>query len=243
LFVTKKNPKNAKNVNDSCFYNGKQLTTVAVDFLLNNFYAISFENSTLTAKVKYPKQKVLLSLSVFAELVFSLWKRWKITHLTTVKKQFGHIQRTTCLGMTGCMSTTPTAAMKTLLDLPPLQLVVEKEVRQAAYRLHCSNHFKWSDWGHSAIFKIATEDFPVLLAPSGSMLPLEVFDRKDLVEYPFREIWLTEAEAWLPSDGLKFYTDGSLFEGRAGSGVSLEELDLKASFTLETFGTVFQAEV
>jgi hypothetical protein len=34
-----------------------------------------------------------------------------------------------------------------LLGLPSLQLVVEKEVRQAAYRLYCSNHFKKSDWG------------------------------------------------------------------------------------------------
>jgi hypothetical protein len=41
-----------------------------------------------------------------------------------------------------------------------------------------------------------------------------------------------EAEAWLPSDGLKFYTDGSLFEGRVGSRVFSEELDLKASFAL-----------
>jgi hypothetical protein len=79
------------------------------------------------------------------------------------------------------MSTTPTAAMENLLGLPPLQLVVEKEARQAAYRLHCSGHLKKSDRGHSAIFKIATEDFPVLLAPSDSMLHLEVFDRKYLV--------------------------------------------------------------
>jgi hypothetical protein len=43
------------------------------------------------------------------------------------------------------MSTTPTAAMETLMGLPPLQLVVEKEARQAAYRLHCSNYFKKSD--------------------------------------------------------------------------------------------------
>jgi hypothetical protein len=83
--------------------------------------------------------------------------------------------------------------------------------------LHCSYHLKKSDWGHSAIFKIATEDFPVLLAPSDCMLPLEVFDRKYLVEYP--PLGLSEAEEWLPSDGLKFYTDLSLFEGRAGSGV------------------------
>jgi hypothetical protein len=56
-------------------------------------------------------------------------------------------------------------------DPPHLQLVVEKEAKQAAYRLHCSNNLKKSDWGHSAIFKMAMEDFPVLLAPSDSMLP------------------------------------------------------------------------
>jgi hypothetical protein len=88
---------------------------------------------------------------------------------------------------------------------------------------------------------MATADFPVLLAPSDSML--EVFDRKYLVKYPSREIWLSEAEAFLSSDGLKFYTDGSLFEGRWDSGVFSEELDLKASFALGTFATVFQAEV
>jgi hypothetical protein len=53
---------------------------------------------------------------------------------------------------------------------------------------------------------MATEDFPVLLAPSDSMLTLEVLDRKYLEDYPSKEIWLYEAEAWLPSDGLKFYT-------------------------------------
>jgi hypothetical protein len=107
-----------------------------------------------------------------------------------------------------------------LLGLPSLQLVVEKEVRQAAYRLYCSNHFKKSDWGHSDIFKMAMEDFPILLAPSDSLLSLEVFDREYLLEYhSTQEIWLPEAAAWLPSDGPKFFTVGFLFEGRAGSGV------------------------
>jgi hypothetical protein len=55
---------------------------------------------------------------------------------------------------------------------------------------------------------------------------------------------LSETEAWLPSDGLKFYIDGSLLEGRADSGVFFaEELDLKASFALGTFANVFQAKV
>jgi hypothetical protein len=69
------------------------------------------------------------------------------------------------------------------------------------------------------------------------MILLEVFDRKYLW------IWLLKAEAWFSSDGLKFYTDGSLFEGREGAGVFLEELDLKASFALGIVTTVFQAEV
>jgi hypothetical protein len=58
------------------------------------------------------------------------------------------------------------------------------------------------------------------------------------VEYPSKEIWLYEAEPWLLSDGLKFYT--VLFENRAGSGVFLEELDPKASFALETSPLTFR---
>jgi hypothetical protein len=46
-------------------------------------------------------------------------------------------------------------------------------------------------------------------------------------------------ETLLPSDYLKFYTDGSLFESRASSGI----LDLKESFALEAFASVFQTEV
>jgi ribonuclease HI len=69
------------------------------------------------------------------------------------------------------------------------------------------------------------------------MLPRGVFDRKYLVEYASWDIWLPETEAWLPSDD-------SLLDGRADSGVFFaEELDLKASFALGTFATVFQAEV
>jgi hypothetical protein len=51
---------------------------------------------------------------------------------------------------------------------------------------------------------------------------------------------LLEAETWLTSDGLKLYTDGTMFEGGAGSGVFSEKLE--ASFALGKF-TVFQGEV
>jgi hypothetical protein len=35
------------------------------------------------------------------------------------------------------------------------------------------------------------------------------------VEYLSRAIWLSETEVGLPTDNLKFFTDGSLFEGRS----------------------------
>jgi hypothetical protein len=79
---------------------------------------------------------------------------------------------------------------------------------------------------------MATEDFPFSLAPSDRMLPLEVFDRKYLAEYTSRKIWLSEAEAWLPSDGLKFYTDGSLFEGKVDSEVFFRRNLISRHFSL-----------
>jgi hypothetical protein len=100
--------------------------------------------------------------------------------------------------MKGCMSTTPT---ETVLNLPPLQLLVEKEARQAAYRLHCFNHLKKISLG--------TLNGRYLIGNIWLNIPLGRYG--------------SETEAWLPPDGLKFSTAGSLFErGRAGSGVFLE---------------------
>jgi hypothetical protein len=48
--------------------------------------------------------------------------------------------------------------------------------------------------------------------------------------------------SWLKKIKMYLY-GGSLFDDRAGSDVFSEELDLKASFALGTFATVFQAEV
>jgi hypothetical protein len=81
----------------------------------------------------------------------------------------------------------------------------------------------------------------VKLALSDRRICLEVVVQKFLVEYPSREWWLSEAEVLLPSDGLKSYTIGSLFEGKASSEVFSEELDLKELFVL--VASVFQTEV
>jgi hypothetical protein len=47
----------------------------------------------------------------------------------------------------------------------------------------------------------------------------------------------------LPSDGVIFYTDGSLCEGGADAGVFSETLDIRESYALGSLATVFQTEV
>ena len=41
-----------------------------------------------------------------------------------------------CLAVMGAMKSTPTAAMETLLNLTPLDLVIQAEAWMALYRLH-----------------------------------------------------------------------------------------------------------
>jgi hypothetical protein len=47
----------------------------------------------------------------------------------------------------------------------------------------------------------------------------------------------------MPSDGVIFYTDGSLCESRAGAGVFSDTLDIRESDALGSLVTVFQTEV
>ena len=64
-----------------------------------------------------------------------LW--WKKTTQLSVNRKIGSLQRLACMCVTGSMRSTPTSALEALLMLPPLSIFIEKESRQAAYRLKC----------------------------------------------------------------------------------------------------------
>jgi ribonuclease HI len=64
------------------------------------------------------------------------------------------------------------------------------------------------------------------------------FGRGFLAELSPRSSWLShETSEMLPSDGVIFYTDGSLCEGRAGAGVFSDTLDIKESYALGSLAT------
>jgi hypothetical protein len=76
------------------------------------------------------------------------------------------------------------------------------------------------------------------------IFPIIAFGRRFLVELPPRSFWLSqETLKILLSDGVIFYIDGSLCEGRVGAGVFLHTLDIRESCALGSLATVFQTEV
>jgi hypothetical protein len=99
--------------------------------------------------------------------------------------------------------------------LPPLGIYIEAEVGHATYRLICSREFTRARFGHSEVFEKMTNEWPSFLTPEDKIVPIIAFGRRFLVELPPRSSWLSkETSEILPSDGVIFYTYGSLCEGR-----------------------------
>jgi hypothetical protein len=115
--------------------------------------------------------------------------------------------------------------------LPPLGIYIEEEARQANYTLNCFGEFTRARFGHSEVFEKMTDEWPSALAPGDKLVLIIAFGRRIIVEFPPRTSEI------LQSDGVIFYTDGSLFEGRAVT------LDVRESYALGSLATVFQIEL
>jgi hypothetical protein len=136
-----------------------------------------------------------------------------------------------CMCVTGSMRSTPTSALEVLLMLPPLSILIEKESRHAAYRLKDTGRLNRAIVGHSEILARMIEETPILGAPSDKI------SVEFSVEYPSRADWLDS------TNGVTFYTDGSLLNGQAGAGLYSESQNTRETYALGTQDTVFQSEV
>jgi hypothetical protein len=61
--------------------------------------------------------------------------KWRRVELKNAQKSLAHLQRMTCLGITGGMRSTPTSALEVMLMRPPSHLFIKQEARQTANRL------------------------------------------------------------------------------------------------------------
>jgi hypothetical protein len=129
--------------------------------------------------------------------------------LKNAQKWLSHLQRMTCLGITGGMRSTPTSALEVMLMLPPLHLFIKQEARQAAYRLLLNGCSNVPNFEHSEVLIKITDELPLLLAPRDKFVSINIFDRRFSVDFPTREDFFTECADLVAPDRLVFLTDGS----------------------------------
>ena len=164
---------------------------------------------------------------------------WSGCQTASVTKKLSEVRNLACLGITGAVSTTPTHAIEALTCLPPLELVVQGEVRMAAHRLWSLGCWSYlhSNRVHSIILKLLQLSDPVFNMGLDAMRPTYNLEPK------YRVTMLTRGSGAPPEvKGLVWYTDGSRMKEGTGAGVYGQNVR-RLSFSLGRYTTVFQAEI
>ena len=98
--------------------------------------------------------------------------------------------------------------------------------------------------GHSRISLEADRDIPITTYRVAMTEGKIMTERAYTLKIPTKEQWMRK-EVHLAADALRCYTDGSRMAGvqSAGAGVYIENTDIRRSYPLGEYATVFQAEV
>ena len=169
---------------------------------------------------------------------------WPAVARLHIQRKLEQLQRLACLGVTGVIRTTPTAALEALLDLVPLHLLIEAEARKAAYRLKCGGQWKEEGerLGHTRALTNAVRAHSLLEARSDRIAPTFSFSVPFKVIIPKREDW-NPLRNILGSADIVWFTDGSKSDVGSGAGIYGEKPRAKLFHTLGKFATVFQTEI
>ncbi|XP_049868121.1 uncharacterized protein LOC126368267 [Pectinophora gossypiella] len=162
---------------------------------------------------------------------------WPRTELSTTITKLQQFQRLACSAITGCMRTTPTAALEVILSLPPLDLIVKQEATMAAMRLRNTGIWNTNGIGpHTKILDRAIQHQKLLLAPCDSIPQTQITERNYVIS-------LQETER--DQSGireLRIYTDGSKMSSGTGAGVFSLDLNIQKSVALGKYSSIFQCE-
>lgn len=134
------------------------------------------------------------------------WVRTEVGEAQTI---LGRLQRLSFVCITGAFSTTPTAAMETLLNIDTLDIQVQAEVMLELIQPRSRKQLdlRWSRFSNARTHWtwMLKFDFNIL--------------------FPWKEQWANVDKVILFN--VNFFTDGSLYEGVAGSGVYSESCSPK----------------
>ncbi|CAK1579532.1 unnamed protein product [Parnassius mnemosyne] len=162
---------------------------------------------------------------------------WTKTNEATIIKKLQRYQRLACMAATGCMRTTPTAALEAMLELTPLHLHIQQEATLAAIRLKTLNLWSKNSVPHTGIIDRIHSKIPILQAKYDRIPKQFVFDKK----YKIQLNENSQPEGLSPKE-LRIFTDGSKTNEGVGSGAFSKDLNIHICTPLGTYNTVFQAE-
>jgi len=145
----------------------------------------------------------------------------------------------------GAICTTPTGAMEALTDLPPLDLVIQGEVRSTANRLWSLGCWSYlhPNQGHSCILTRLQKSDPIFNMGVDVKKPVFNLEPKYRVRMINRGEWARGP--WTPPavKRLVLFTDVSRNVEGNGAGVHGQSVGRRLSISLGKHSTVFQAEV
>lgn len=162
---------------------------------------------------------------------------WTRTELSTVVTRLRSFQRLACSSISGCMKTTPTAAMEVALNITPLDLHIQQEATITAVRLwHLGLWGKNNDSPHTEILRRILEHQPLITAPCDRIPNQYSFNRK------YHIVTQAEEKDFSGVKEVRVYTDGSKTKKGSGAGVHSLELGINIHLPLGKHSSIFQCE-
>ena len=177
------------------------------------------------------------------------------TNSCTLVAKLQKVQRLACITITSAYPSTPTAALETLLQIPPIDIYLKGEAYMATYRLERGGMWNTRSYIGSRGRKLKSHvdmnnegkvKIPVLNMPKDSCTPYLQFGRKFSVKIGERDEIQSEIDE-LDNGIIQCYTDGSHIDRKTGAGIFFKphqtlEFENQA-ISLGKLATVYQAEV
>lgn len=158
----------------------------------------------------------------------------------TARHQLGSIQRLACLTITGAMRSCPTAGMEALLDLIPIDLVLQQKAEETKLRILVQTKYTGIKLTHRHMAEIRQANKLVDM-PTDHMPVMRSIKNNFNVQLNNKKNFKAEADYMIKPQTLKWYTDGSKTSEGTGAGVS--SLDTNISIPMGKYPSIFQAEV
>lgn len=134
-----------------------------VDNKINSGHKILNQCRRMVGKQWGIKPKVMFwfyTMVVRSSLTYASLVWWPRTELHTIQIELQKFQRTVDLAITGCMRTTPSAALEIILGTQPLHVFIKQEGAMSALRIQSSNQWRNNQGRHTKILDYYAKECP-----------------------------------------------------------------------------------